>query len=78
MAQLFISGTVRYYGLPDSIVLDRVGQFVSEFWTEVCRVVRFKWKLSTAYHPQTDGQSEIATQPMTQRLCVLVNQRQDD
>jgi hypothetical protein len=78
LARLFISGVVRYCGLPDSIVSDRGGQFVSEFWTEVCRILGIKRKLSTAHHPQTDGQSEIANQYMAQRLRVLVNHRQDD
>ncbi|KAJ6110208.1 gag/polymerase/env polyprotein [Penicillium sp. IBT 16267x] len=70
LARLFISGVMRYCGLPDSIMSDRGGQFVLEFWTEVCRILGIKRKLSTAHHPQTDGQ--------TQRLRVLVNHRQDD
>lgn len=57
---------------------DRVGQFISEFWTELCRVLGIRRKLSTAHHPQTDGQSEIANQYMAQRLCLYVEQNQDN
>jgi transposase InsO family protein len=55
LAQLFISGVIRYCGLPDLIISNCGGQFVSEFWTEVCRILGIKRKLSTAHHPQTDG-----------------------
>jgi transposase InsO family protein len=58
MAQLFISNIYRTHGPPETIVSDRGPQFISEFWTEFCRILRIKLKLSTAYHPQTDGQTE--------------------
>jgi len=59
MARLFISNIYRTHGPPDSIVLDRGPQFISEFWTEFCRILGIKLKLSTAFHPQTNGQTEI-------------------
>lgn len=68
----------RWVGLPESIVSDRGPQFVSEFWKEFCRILGIERKLSTAYHPQTDGQSEITNQYMAQRLRPFVNYHQDN
>ncbi|KAI1828762.1 hypothetical protein DTO006G1_9961 [Penicillium roqueforti] len=78
MARLFVDHVIRITGIPDTIVSDRGGQFISEFWTEFCRILGIKRKLSTAYHPQTDGQSEIANQYMAQRLRPYVEQNQDN
>ena len=51
MAQLFISNVYRTHGPPETIVSDRGPQFISEFWTEFCRILGIKLKLSTVYHP---------------------------
>lgn len=59
MAQLFIEWIYRFGHTPVSIVSDRGPQFVSSFWYEFCRIIGVKIKLSTAYHKQTDGQTEI-------------------
>ena len=73
MAQMFISHVYRYFGMPQTIVSDRGPQFVSQFWKEFCRILGTKVKLSTAFHPQTDGQTEIMNQYMDQRLRPFVN-----
>ena len=78
LARLYIKSIYRYYGPPDSIVLDRGPQFVSEFWKAFCAILGIKLKLSTAYHPQTDGQTEIMNQYLDQRLCPFVNYYQDN
>ena len=49
----------RIYGSPRSIVSDRGPQFISAFMNELCLLTGIKQKLSTAYHPQTDGNTEI-------------------
>ena len=77
-ARLFVDHVYRWVGLPESIVSDRGPQFVSGFWKEFCRILGIERKLSTAYHPQTDGQSEITNQYMAQRLRPFVNYHQDD
>jgi hypothetical protein len=51
---------------------------VSHFWKEFCRILGIKLKLSTAYHPQTDGQTEIINQYIDQRLRPFVNYYQDN
>ena len=77
-ARLFIHYVYRIYGPPDSIVSDRGPQFVSAFWKEFTGILGIKLKLSTAYHPQTDGQTEIANQYLDQRLRPFVNYFQDN
>jgi transposase InsO family protein len=78
MASLFIYHIWRYFGPPDSIVSDRGPQFISTFWTEFCRLLGIKLKLSTAHHPQTDGQTEIMNQYLEQRLRPFVSYYQDN
>lgn len=78
MAKLFIEHIYRWKGPPDTIVSDRGGQFVSEFWKAMCNVLCVKLKLSTADHPQTDGQTENANQIIEQRLRPFVNHYQND
>ena len=78
MARMFIDRVYRYYGPPQTIVSDRGPQFVSRFWTEFCRILGIRLKLSTAFHPQTDGQTEIMNQYMDQRLRPFVNYYQNN
>ena len=77
-ARLYIEYPFRIYGPPDTIVSDRGPQFISAFWDEFTRILGIKLKLSTAYHPQTDGQTEIVNQYLDQRLRPFVNYFQDD
>jgi transposase InsO family protein len=78
LAQLFIQWIYRFGHCPESITSDRGPQFVSAFWTEFCRIIGVKLKLSTAYHKQTDGQTEIMNKYIDQRLRPFVNFHQDN
>ena len=78
MARLYIHNIYRIRGAPESIVSDRGPQFISDFWHEFCRILRIKLKLSTAFHPETDGQTEIMNQYLSQRLRPFVNYYQDN
>jgi hypothetical protein len=78
VARLYIHYVYRIFGPPDTIVSDRGPQFISTFWNEFTRILGIKLKLSTAYHPQTDGQTEIVNQYLDQRLRPFVNYYQDN
>ena len=57
-ARLFLDNVYRYHGLPDDIMSDRGTQFVSKFWRSLFEILKVDIKLSSAFHPQTDGQTE--------------------
>ena len=58
LAEVIIDVVVQHHGLLDSIVTDRGSLFTSKFWSLLCYFLGIKRKLSTAFHPQTDGQTE--------------------
>ncbi|MBW0571807.1 hypothetical protein O181_111522, partial [Austropuccinia psidii MF-1] len=58
LAHLFIKNIFSKHGLPSRIVSDRGPFFVSSFWTNLCQQLKISRDLSTAYHPETDGQTE--------------------
>jgi hypothetical protein len=59
VAEIFITGIVKLYDMPQSIVSDRDPVFISHFWQEFFKLSGTKLKMSSAYHPQTDGQTEV-------------------
>lgn len=77
-AQLIMQNVVRLHGLPDNIVSDRGTQFVSKFWTRLFELLGTKINLSSAYHPQSDGQTEIVNQILEQYLRCTINYQQDN
>jgi len=56
------------YGIPDGCVSDRGSVFTSQFWSDLCYLNKVHRKLSTAFHPQTDGQTERMNQTLIQYL----------
>ena len=59
VADLFARMVCKLHGIPQSIVLDRDAVFLSTFWCELFSLSGTVLKRSIAYHPQTDGQSEV-------------------
>ena len=57
-AELFRHHAFKRFGIPEGVVSDRGPQFVSKFMTELYHILGVKGSPSTAYHPQTDGQTE--------------------
>ncbi|GLB43833.1 putative retrotransposable element tf2 155 kda protein type 1-like [Lyophyllum shimeji] len=77
-ANLYRKHVWKLHGLPDAFVSDRGPQFVAEFTRELYRLLGIKLSTSTAYHPQSDGQTERVNQELEQYLRVFCNERQDD
>jgi len=73
LAQLYILEIVRLNGVPSSIVFDRDPRFTSRFWQMLQDALGSSLRLSSAYHPQTDGQSERVIQSLEDllRTCIL-------
>jgi hypothetical protein len=55
IAQVFLDNIVRFHGIRKSIVSHRDKVFTGAFWIELFKLLRTELKLSSAYHPQTDG-----------------------
>jgi transposase InsO family protein len=68
----------KLHGLPESIVSDRGSVFVSELWRTLCKELGINSKLSTAFHPETDGQTEHTNAILEQYLRAYINYEQDD
>ncbi|CAN6552492.1 unnamed protein product [Malus baccata var. baccata] len=68
LAKLFITKIVKYYGVPVNIISDRDPRFTSKFWAAFQEALGTKLLYSTAYHPQTDGQSERTIQTLEDML----------
>jgi hypothetical protein len=77
-AQLFLRNVWKLHGLPSKVVSDRGPQFVAEFMRELYRLLGISLAASTAYHPETDGQTERLNQELEQYIRLFVNQRQDN
>ena len=77
-ARLYFAHIWKLHGLPRAVLCDRGPQFVAEFMRELCRLLGVKVSSSTAYHPQTDGQTERVNQELEQYVRLFTNERQDD
>jgi len=78
LARLFQDNVWKLHGLLESIVLDRGPQFAAELTKELNRMLGIKTKLSIAFHPQTDGQTERINQELEQYLQFFIENRQKD
>jgi len=77
LAKLFRDNVWKLHRLPESIVLDRGMQFAAGIIKELNNLLGIQTKLSTAYHPQTDGQTERINQELKQYLRVFIDHKQE-
>ena len=77
-AQLFFDYIVSHYGLPEQIISDRDARWTGTFWEDVCARMGIKRALTTAYHPQADGQTEVMNQILEIALRAYVSPSLDD
>ncbi|CAI7849896.1 unnamed protein product [Closterium sp. NIES-54] len=77
-ARLFFDHIVRLHGLPSAIISDRDPRFLSNFWQSLFKLHGTRLKFSTAYHPETDGQTERMNRTLEDALRAQVHTRQTD
>src|SRR5882724_3049348 len=78
IARLFRDHVWKLYGLPEEVISDQGTQFVSNFTCSLSQLLKIRIAASTAYHLQTNGQTERVNQEVEQFLQLFVNQCQDN
>jgi len=78
VADTFLREVWKLPGLPSEIISDMDAKFSGEFWESLCKMLGVKRRMSTAYHPQTDGQTERTNQVLEGYLRTFVNYDQND
>jgi len=78
VADTFLREVWKLHGLPTEIISDMDTNLSGKFWESMCKMLGVKRRMSTAYHPQTDGQTERTNQVLEGYLRTSVNYDQDD
>jgi transposase InsO family protein len=77
-ALLYATYVLPHYGLPSRIISDRDPRFMAAIIQELCRILSIQHNASTAYRPQTDGQSERSNQKLEQYTRIFTNFHQNN
>jgi hypothetical protein len=68
----------RHHGMPKTIISDRDKLFTSNYWATLMSAIGIQQKLSTSFHPETDGQTERTNRTLKQYLRIYCNYQQDN
>lgn len=71
-AERFLNCHYRFHGFPQALTSDRCSNWVGDFWKHLCRSVNIKQRLSTAFHPETDGSTEKLNQEILAYLRAII------
>lgn len=74
VAKVFLDNTVKLHGLLDSIVSDKDAKLLSSFWHELFSIQWVQLNTSSAYHPQSDGQTEVLNRCLETYLRYFCNE----
>ena len=77
-AKLYLRHVWKHHGLPTGIVSDRGPQFASQVMKDICKRLGIQPRLSTAYHRQTDGQTERINRDLKQYLHIFTSEKQNE
>ena len=77
-ARLFFKHVISKFGIPRQIISDRDTRWRGDFWKETCRLMGMKRSLTTSYHPQSDGQTEIMNQGLEISIRAYIGPERDD
>ncbi|KAI0996107.1 hypothetical protein K3495_g12074 [Podosphaera aphanis] len=75
-AEKFVQCHYRFHGFPYFLTSDRGSNWVGDFWTHLCRLLNIKQRLSTAFHPETDGSTERMNQEILAYLRAFISYAQ--
>src|SRR6202008_711122 len=78
IANLYVQNIFPHDGIPKKIISDRDPRFTSKAAKEICYILQINQNISTAFHPQTDGQSERTNQSLEQYLRLFCNDKQSN
>ena len=73
MTELYLRNIALHYGIPEKVISDHNPRLTVELFKEICRSYDITRNMSTAYHPQTDGQSERTNQTLEVFLHIFCN-----
>jgi hypothetical protein len=77
-ARLYLREVWKHHGTPRVVLSDRGSQFTAGFTRELYKLLGIELAMTTAYHPQTDGQIEHVNQELEGYLCIFTSRQQDD